>query len=76
MQRSTGARILAAIDSLRSGLGELDAVAQDLADEGERTAFIKVLGDTLFYGSYELTMQVVRQYPDLDPDRHPDESKR
>jgi len=58
---------LAAIASLRAGLGELDAAALKLADEGERKAFIKALGDTLFYGSYELTMRVIRQYPDLDP---------
>jgi precorrin-2 methylase len=68
MDRSTGVRILAAIDSLRPGLGELDLAVKELADEGERNAFIKTLGDTLFYGSYELTMHVVRQHPDLDPD--------
>ena len=75
MERSTGERILAAIESLKPGLGEFDTVVQELADEGEHKAFVKMLGDTLFYGSYELSMQVIRQHPDLDRDRGRDTPK-
>jgi hypothetical protein len=75
MERSTGERILAAIESLKPGLGELDVVVKELVDEDERKAFIKLLGDTLFYGSYELSMHVIRQHPDLDPDLADDNRK-
>ena len=68
MDRSTGVRILAAIDRLAPGFNEIDAATLEIADENERREFRKTLGDAIGLVAYELTMKVVRQYPDLDPD--------
>jgi hypothetical protein len=68
MDRSTGVRILAAIDHLGPGFNEIDAATLEIVDENERRDFRKTLGDAIGLVAYELTMKVVRQYPDLDPD--------
>jgi len=68
MDRSTGVRILAAIEGLAPGFNEIDAATMEITDEGERREFRKTLGDAIGLVAYELTMKVVRQYPDLDPD--------
>jgi len=68
MDRSTGLRILAAIELLAPGFNEIDAATLEISDESERREFRRTLGDAMGLVAYELTMKVVRQYPDLDPD--------
>jgi hypothetical protein len=68
MDREMGARLLAAVESLAPGLGELDLIVSEIADEAERKEFRLKLGEAFRVVSYDLVMMVVRQHPDLDPD--------
>lgn len=68
MDRATGIRILAALETLAPGFGELDSILSEMADSAERKEFKLKLGEALSVVSYDLVMMVVRQHPDLDPD--------
>jgi hypothetical protein len=61
-------RSLAAIDLLEPGFNEIDAATLEMTDECERREFRRTLGDAIRLVAYELTMKVVHQYSDLDPD--------
>ena len=45
MDREMGARLLAAVESLAPGLGELDLIVSEIADEAERKEFRLKLGE-------------------------------
>ena len=47
MDHATGARLLAAVESLEPGFNELDSIVSGIADEAERKAFRSKLGEAL-----------------------------
>jgi hypothetical protein len=61
--------MLAALQSLNPGLDEATHITQSMQDQEEakllRRHLAKILGEPL----YDIVMHIVRQYPDLDPDK-------
>lgn len=69
MDRATALRLLAAIEAMTSpALNELDSASWNISQEAERKAFRTKLASAMALVSYDMTLAIVRQYPDLDPD--------
>ena len=69
MERETAVRLLAAIDAMAPQFDEITLLTDEIADEAECRAFRETLANALQLLGYDLVMRIVRQYPDLDPDK-------
>lgn len=69
MQHETAERLMAALLSLGKSLDEITSLTDEIGDEAERRAFRKSLADAMVILSFDLVMHIVRQHPDLDPDK-------
>lgn len=47
----------------------ITSLTSEIDDEGERKEIRKTLAQAMQLLAYDLVMRVVRQYPDLDPDK-------
>jgi hypothetical protein len=59
------------MDALRSAeasVNTLESLSLEITDEQERRAFRRHLAEVMI-GYVDIQMSIVRQYPDLDPDR-------
>jgi len=71
MERDLAVRMLAAIKSLNPGLDEAARITEAMSDHEESALLRRHLGKAMADPLYEIVMHIVRQYPDLDPDRVP-----
>lgn len=69
MERKTAERLMAALLHLGNFLGEITLLTDEIGDEAERRAFRRNVAEAMHILGYDLVMHIVRQYPDLDPDR-------
>ena len=69
MEKSTAAGIVKALTELDHQLNDIDAQLRNLPDEGERRVLLRALGSIIADLDSDLIRPLVRQYPDLDPDR-------
>ncbi|TDQ83411.1 hypothetical protein A8950_1698 [Dongia mobilis] len=69
MQRALAEQMMDALLRLGPGFNEIDALAREIEDADERGRFIRKLAEGMSVMGYELVMHIVRQYPDLDPDK-------
>jgi hypothetical protein len=69
MERELAVRMLAAIKSLNPGLVEAARITEEVSDREESALLRRHLGAAMADPLYEIVMHIVRQYPDLDPDR-------
>ena len=60
-----------AIRAAETQVNILEALSVKIADDDERKAFRRHLGEVMI-GYVDIQMSIVRQYPDLDPDRKPE----
>jgi hypothetical protein len=51
------------------GFNEIDAQERQIEDPAERRLFLRKLAEGKCVMGYELVMPIVRQYPELDPDK-------
>ena len=69
MERELAVRMLAAVQSLSPGLDEATRVTECMQDQKEAKHLRRHLGTMMTDQLYEIVMHIVRQYPDLDPDK-------
>jgi hypothetical protein len=69
MERELAERMLAALASLNPGLDEATRITQSMQDQEEAKALRRHLGAIMTEPVFEIVMHIVRQYPDLDPDK-------
>jgi hypothetical protein len=69
MDKDMASRMLKAVVALEARLGELDILVSQLNDEKERDDYGRALGDVIGTISEKFVRRIVRQYPELDPDR-------
>jgi hypothetical protein len=72
MERAIAAKVVEILSESRD-LGALDRLSLEIANENERRAFRRKLGEIM--GHYtDLLVSIVHEYPDLDPDPDPEGS--
>jgi hypothetical protein len=69
MEKSSAARIIEAVLQLDGQLNDIDAQLRTIPDDSERTALLRALGTIILELDSGLIRPLVRQHPDLDPDR-------
>jgi hypothetical protein len=69
MERTSASNIINAVLRLSERLNDVDELPQRLPEEDERKALLKTLGATMLELDVGLIRPLVRQHPDLDPDR-------
>ncbi len=69
MNRETAVALMDALLKLGPPLNEATAVTFEITDEAERQFVRRRISDAMQATGYELVMHIVRQYPDLDPDK-------
>lgn len=69
MQRDLAEKLMNALLGLGPGFDQVDALARQIEDPAERSQFLRKLGEGMIVMGFDLVMHIVRQYPDLDPDK-------
>ncbi len=69
MDKDMASRMLKAGLALEARIGELDGLIGQLSDEKERNEYARALGNVIGIVSENFVRRIVRQYPELDPDR-------
>jgi hypothetical protein len=69
MDKDMASRMLNAVLTLEAKLGELDVLVSQVDDEKERDEYVHALGNVIGIISRDFVRRIVRQYPELDPDR-------
>jgi hypothetical protein len=69
MKREIATALMEAMTALDGPFDELSKLADQIPDEKERKAVRKYIGESMLSIGYGLVMHIVRQYPDMDPDR-------
>jgi hypothetical protein len=71
MERDHAVQMLAAIQSLSPGFAEATRITDLLQDQAEARQLRRHLAASFGEPLYEIVKHIVRQYPDLDPDKQP-----
>jgi hypothetical protein len=69
MERTEARSILRAVESLGGELNKIDGLIRDLPDGSERKALLQALGGVMGTLVTDIVHPIVRQYPELDPDK-------
>jgi hypothetical protein len=69
MEKAVAARLIEALVGLDAPINALDALSAEIPDMEERKSFRLALGNLMgqIYG--DLMIPILRQHPDLDPDK-------
>jgi soluble cytochrome b562 len=70
MEKTLALQIMQAIQAAESQVNILESLSEKITDDPERKAFRRHLAEVMI-GYVDIQMSIVRQYPDLDPDRKP-----
>jgi hypothetical protein len=69
MNKDRAKKILNEIKDMDSSFGKLSELVHGISDESERKLYAKRLGDILGRIYTDLMVPIIREYPDLDPDK-------
>jgi hypothetical protein len=69
MEKTLAAQVIDSVLQLSGQLNGIDEQLQALPEGAEREALLRALGSVMFELDSGLIRPLVRQYPDLDPDR-------
>jgi len=69
VERPLAARLIEASVALDAPIGKLFDLVAEIADPDEKAAFNQAIGDLMGLVFGRLMVPVLRQYPDLDPDK-------
>lgn len=69
MQREAAELVLKSALSLEREVGRLDSQISRLVDPKEKEEFVQALGRILEILARDFVFRIVREHPDLDPDR-------
>jgi len=70
MEKTLALQIMDAIQAAETQVNTLESLLEKIVDNDEKQAFRRHLADVMI-GYIDIQMAIVRQYPDLDPDRKP-----
>lgn len=69
MKRETATALMDAMAGLDPAFNELTKLTYQIEDETERKTVRRHIAEAMHLMGYEMVMHIVRQYPDLDPDK-------
>ena len=69
MHRSTAERLMEAYARVGTALNDVDPLIRSIPDTDERNNHLRALGTMMQDLWLQLMAPIVREYPDLDPDR-------
>jgi hypothetical protein len=69
MEKASASKLIDSVLQLSGQLNDIDAQLLVLPEGAEREALLRALGSVMFELDSGLIRPLVRQYPDLDPDR-------
>jgi len=70
LEKTLALQIMDSIQAAETQVNTLESLLEKIVDNDERQAFRRHLADVMI-GYIDIQMAIVRQYPDLDPDRKP-----
>ena len=70
MKRETGEKIIAAMKKMDDALEELGIASREIEDEDERKKIRREIFNLVADAHERITLEVVKQFPDLHPDKH------
>jgi hypothetical protein len=71
MDRSTAEKLMVIYHRVGDALNEADSLLRGISNEQERTQHLRALGTMMADVWTELMAPIVREHPELDPDRKP-----
>jgi hypothetical protein len=74
MDKDMASRVLKTVAAVEARIGELDLLVSQLNDKKERDDYVTALGNVIGIISENFVRRIVRQYPELDPDRQDEEN--
>lgn len=69
MKRIVAVKVMDALLGVRLPINNLLEAANQIENEAERLAFRRRIAEATHILAFDLVMHIVRQYPDLDPDK-------
>ncbi len=69
MKRDTAMVLMDALQRLNPSFNELTSITYQIEDETERKFIRRQIANAMQSLGYEIVMHIVRQFPDLDPDK-------
>ena len=70
MEKALALQVMDAFRAAETHVNTLESLSVEISDDQERKTFRKHLAGVMI-GYIDIQMLIVRQYPDLDPDREP-----
>jgi hypothetical protein len=69
MQKTLASQILESALALGKELNKVDALISRIEDGREKKEFVDALGDILGTLTARIVFRIIREYPELDPDK-------
>jgi hypothetical protein len=69
MEKALAAKIMEAALSLGKEIGNLDSLISQLDNGAEKDEFVQALGKVMSVLTRDVMFRIIRDYPELDPDR-------
>ena len=69
MEEAVAARILDAALSMGNEIGKLDSIISELDSGREKEELVQALGNIMSVLTRDVVFRIVRDHPELDPDR-------
>ena len=69
MKRDVAEKIIQAVKEMDQAFGQLDAASNRIDEEEERKKLRRAIATLVFDVHEKITLEIVKQYPDLHPDR-------
>jgi hypothetical protein len=69
MRRDVAVALMQAINAATPHVDRVFDLTKEIEDSDERLVLRKRLSEVIHILGYDLVMHIVRQYPDLDPDK-------
>ena len=69
MDRIIAKKLMGVFEEIGSSLGEATCIVSELPDVDEQKLMRRGLGDLISTLFIDLQIHIIRQYPDLDPDK-------
>jgi hypothetical protein len=69
MEKELAAKIMDAALSLGKQIGNLDTLISQLDNDAEKEEFVQALGNVMGILTRDVMFRIIRDHPELDPDR-------
>jgi hypothetical protein len=69
MEKTVAGRLMEAALSTGNEIGKLDSIVSELEDGREKQELVRALGNIMSVLTRDVVFRIVRDHPELDPDR-------